>query len=479
MDFKKKQAKPKCGLVLLECLRFQGLGKGTAGGTYDSRVEKKVDDLIKKLSGEFDIVYSGMISSIESVDKTIKSFVAQDVDFVITAFMSWSEDFAWIRFLRNMPDIPMIFYLPAEKETEFKNINTDNLIRFLASGGLVGTLEGSGSIKRMDKKLRVIVDTGTEETLVRIKAFGLAAKASSVLKNSRFGLLSKFNEVMWSTYVDPYDFFVKVGPELTFISCNQLKKTIDKVSDKETMAYVENLKRDHKLLGDIDNKLFFESAKASIGLARVADEMGLDALVLNDVDMELFKTIGLRPGFYHPGFDKNACVLSPEGDVGAAALMLAVKIMTKKHINFVEPFYIDAKNNSFAAGHAGPNDHTDGRFKENMIIAPDVRFKDQPFKFAGAPFAWLRIPEGQKTLAHFSECKGNYKLLTMMADSMPGEHVLTGYSHSIFKTDAPVNEVFEKIISIGTTQHFAVIDADIRKELIEYAFIKGFDYHSV
>ncbi len=475
----KKLTKPKCGLLLLESVRFQGLGKRTAGGTYDSRVEEKAKSLVKKLSGKFDIIYPGMISSKEGVENIIKLFVAQDVDFIVTAFMSWSEDFAWVRFLRDMPDIPIIFYLPAEKDTEFKDINEDNLIRFLSSGGLVGTLEGSGSVKRMDKRVRVIVDTDSKEILSRINAFGLAAKARNVLKHSRFGLVSRFNEIMWSTYVDPYNFFVKVGPELTFISYNLLKETIDKVPDKETNRYVKHLKKEYKLLDDVDEKLLFESAKASLGLVHLATGLGLDAVVLNDVDMELFKTIGLRPGFYHPHFNEKLSILSPEGDVGTATLMLAIKIMTKKHINFVEPFYIDAKNNSFAAGHAGPNDHTDNRFKGNVLIAPDARFKGQPFKFAGAPFAWYRIPAGLKTFAHFSECKGNYKIITFLAESLPGKHILNGYSHSIFKASMPVEELFEKILDIGSTQHFTVVDGDINNELREFAFIAGFEYHSV
>ncbi|MBN2375434.1 MAG: hypothetical protein JXD22_03470 [Sedimentisphaerales bacterium] len=474
-----KTAKPKCGLVLMECLRFQGLGEGTAGGTYDSRVEEKASGLVEKFSADFEVVCPKMISSREAVPQTIKQLVEQDVDFIIAAFLSWSEDFAWIRFLRDVPDIPMIFYLPVEKDTKFEGISTDNLIRFLASGGLVGTLEGSGSVKRMNKKIRVIVETGSEGTRSRIKAFGLAAHADNVLKRSRLGLVSHFNEIMWSTYVDPYDFFVQVGPELTFISYNRLKDAIDNVPDSDVNEYVNQLKSDYKVLPDVDDKLFFESAKASIGLYHLADGMGLDGLALNDVDMELFEMIGLRPGFYYPGFGENSRILSPEGDVGIAALTLAAKVMTGKHINFVEPFYLDVNDCSFTAGHAGPNDYTDSRFKDNVIIAADERFRSQPFKYAGAPFAWYRIPAGAKTLAHFSQCKDNYKLVTLTAESMPGEHILTGYSHSVFKTSAPVNEVFEKIISIGTTQHFIVIEDDVRQYLAEYAYIKGFDYHSI
>jgi len=480
-----KLDKPRCGLVLLESLKFkeENIGKQTPRGTYNNRLKQKAKILTDSLSKTFDVIYPGMVFSREKVWQIFKLFVNKEVDFIVAVFMSWAEDFAWIRFLRDMPDIPLIFYLPVDKEIEFKDTHLiDNFTQFLASGGIVGALEGSGSIKRMDKKVRVIVEnSGDKEAIRRIESLGLAAKAKNVLKKAKFGLLKSFNEIMWSNYVDPYKFFVQVGPEIKFISFDLLKEGIDKVTNKNVTSYVRQLKKEYRVLGNIDKKKFFESAKASIGIANLAVDLELDAVILNDTDTELHKKIGLRPGFYHNSFNDNLSVLIPEGDVGTGALILAIKVMTKKHVNFVEPLYIDAKNNSFAGGHAGPADHTDPRFKENVLIAPDTRYENSPFRFAGAPFAWYRISPGIKTFAHLSECKDGYKIITTIVESMPGKHILSGYSHSIFKFKAkiPVKETFEKILDIGATQHFAIVDGDIRRELREFAFISDFDYYSL
>lgn len=480
---RQKSDKPRCGLVLLGSSWFKdaGLGEQTLGGTYDKRLQQKAKNLTNSLSKTFDIIYPGVVYSREKMSQISKLFVNEEVDFIIAAFMSWSEDSYWVRFLRDLPDIPIIFYLPVDKEIKFKDTkSTDDFVQFLVSGSLVGALEGSGSIGRMDKRVRVIVgDSNDKETFARIKAFGLAAKARSVLRNARIGLLQNFNKLMWSTYIDPYRFFVWVGPELKFISFDLLKEKIDAVSDRDVNTYVKQLKKQYKVLDKVDEIKFLESARASIGIANLATYLQLDAIALTDIDNELHKKIGLRPGFYHTTFNNNLSVLAPEGDVGIAALMLAIKVMTKKHINFVEPFHIDVKNNSFAAGHAGPTDHTDGRFKKNVLIVPDTRYENRPFKFAGAPFAWYRISPGLKTFAHLSECSNGYKIIATTAESITGKHILSGYSHSIFKAITPVNELFEKILEIGATQHFAIVDGDIRKELAEFAFISGFDYHTV
>jgi len=57
--------------------------------------------------------------------------------------------------------------------------------------------------------------------------------------------------------------------------------------------------------------------------------------------------------------------------------------------------------------------------------------------------------------------------------------MIAGYSHSIFKTRILPTELFEKIIDIGTNQHFVIVEGDIRKELEELAFISNYDYYTL
>lgn len=93
-----------------------------------------------------------------------------------------------------------------------------------------------------------------------------------------------------------------------------------------------------------------------------------------------------------------------------------------------------------------PNDHNDSSWQGNVVIARDVRFAKTDYRYAGAPFAWYRISPGRKTLAQLAEENGRYKLICGMAESLPGDHILTTYSHSIFRptfpSDASSNRFF-------------------------------------
>ena len=165
--------------------------------------------------------------------------------------------------------------------------------------------------------------------------------------------------------------------------------------------------------------------------------------------------------------------------MGAGIMTYILKLLSGKNVNFVEPFHIENEYGTFAGGHAGPNDHNDPNWQENVIIARDVRFAKSKWKHAGAPFAWYRFSTGWKTMAQLVECEGKYKMVCTMVESLPGEHILATYSHTIFRPEVPVKRLFEEILKVGTTQHFAVVDGDYREELALLCEMMGIEFHDI
>jgi L-arabinose isomerase len=475
-----KFKKAKAGLLLIASPRFKNLGAGLSRGSYSERKDKNVAEILDTLQESLDVVFPGIVYERADVRKAMDLFFTEKVDCVVAEFLSWSEDFAWIRFLRDMPEVPILFVNTAKERMSFRDtLDEDDFIDFLCAGTLVGSLEASGSVPRTGRKNVKVIVGSREEVNSQILTFANVAKVRSVLRHSVFGLLANYNEVMWSTYIDPYNFFTRIGPEIRFVPYSTLADEIGEVSDDETRQYFDELVARYRVMEDVDHTKFFESVRASIGLAGVTARMGIDAMVFNDIDPAMFKLVGLRPGFYHPSYNANMSVLVPEADMGAGLITYIMKLLSRKHVNFIEPFHIESAENTFAGGHAGPNDHTDPDFEKNVIIARDVRFAKTSYKYAGAPFAWYRISPGRKTMAQLVENAGSYKLVSTLVDSLEGEHLFATYSHTIFRPLMPVNTLFEKIIRIGTTQHFAVVDGDYRAELSILADLMGFEYFEI
>lgn len=162
-------------------------------------------------------------------------------------------------------------------------------------------------------------------------------------------------------------------------------------------------------------------------MARMSDS---DILVFNDIDQAMFRLVGLRAGFYHPWFNENISVLVPEADTGAGLICYILKLLSGRHVNFLEPFHIESEFGTFAGGSRRPQRPQRLLMQGMVVIARDVRFAKTDYRYAGAPFAWYRISPGRKTLAQLVEENGRYKLICGMAESLPGDHILTTYSHS-------------------------------------------------
>ena len=481
-----KARKAKAGLLLIASPRFKNLS-GPKRGTYGERKDKAVKE-IKATMDFLDLVDPGIVYEREDAEKAIKLFFDRDVDFIYAEFLSWSEDFAWIRFLRDCPQMPIIFCNVAKPRMTFETtLDEDDFVDYLCAGTLVGSLEGSGSVKRIPREgVKTVLGT-REEITERVRVFADAAKARAILRHSNLGLMANMNEAMWSTYIDNYDLFTKIGPEIHYLPYSDYGTEIDNLTDEEVKAYADELTSKYKRMDDVEYDKFIGCVKATLAIKKLAEKNDIDCYVYNDIDQATFRTAGCRAGFYPNWFNENVSVLVPEADIGAGLITFILKLLSGKHVNFIEPFHIEDDFGTFAGGHAGPNDHNDPAWQDNVIISRDVRFAKTSWKYAGAPFAWYRFSPGMKTVAGLYEENGKYKLVTFMAESLAEKdtpqsgkkHLLATYSHTIFKPVVPVKELWEKVLNIGVTQHYAIVDGDYRPQLEALAEMMGFEFYSI
>lgn len=464
---------PKVGVLFITTPRFRNLGEDTPGGVYWQRKEREAQALLAGMDFA-ETVYPGVVYTREDLRAAMALFVQSGVDMVFAHFLSWSDDFAWVRFLRDMPPVPILFAAITRPEPGFEDsLNEDRFVEFLSAGGMVGALEASGSISRFDRGMlrRVVGDAA--QVLEQLRQAARAAALRSQLRQSAVALLPSYNEVMWSTYVDPYDLFMRAGPELRFLSVAQLEDEMAAIPAGEVDKAVETLLSAYPSGEDIRKDKMAVSVQASMALEALARKHGAELLVLNDVDVTLLTHIGLRPGFTPcPGTDDVLVV--PEGDIGGGLACLILKKLSDAVVNFVEPFHIDQRDGTFAAGHAGPGDYTDPAGK--TVISTDTRFAKSGYKHAGAPFAWCCYAPGEKTMLHISQCNGRFKMVATVVDALPTQHFLAGYSHGVFRSRTPAHEFFQKLLDIGVTQHYAIAPGDYRQELRLAADLLDFDY---
>ena len=394
MNSNLKTRKAKAGLLLIASPRFKTLGEGLRRGTYAERKDADVKKILATM--EFlDVVFPGIVYDKEEAVEAMDRFYMEKVDFVIAEFLFV------VRGLR-------VDTLPARHARGADPLRQRRQGPRFVSGhvgrGRLHRLPLRRNARRIARSLRVGAPHGTPAREGRDgfargghradPPLSLRRPAPAPSSASRTGLLANYNEAMWSTYIDPYDLFTKLGPEIRFLPYSTYGEMIDAVSDEELQAYCGELTSRYKMMDDVARDKFEASVRASIGLQKMAERSDIDVMVFNDIDRAMFELVGLRAGFYHPWFNDNCSVLVPEADIGAGLITYLLKLISGKNVNFLEPFHIESDYGTFAGGHAGPNDHNDPAWQQNVVIARDVRFAKTSYKYAGAPFAWYRISPG-------------------------------------------------------------------------------------
>lgn len=472
------QRRPRIGLLLIGSPRFKALGEGTDHGTYEARKQREEREILDSFQEIGEIVTPEIVYEREDVATAIDLFFTQKVDCVAAAYLSWAEDFAWIRFLRDMPPVPLFFTSIIWDRVDISDTNDeDEFVEFLSAGSLVGIQEASGDLQRFHRPMtRTFIGT-MDQVTKELGIFAQAALCRSQLRDSTIGLLASYNEAMWSTYVDPYNVFMKAGPELRFLSVAQLTEKIGRIPEEAVGSVVRRMEERFRVNENVDKEKLAASVRASIALEELSGEYGVDLTVLNDIDPVLFGCVGLRPGFCPTREDSRLTVV-PEGDIGGGLAAYILRLLSGRRVNFIEPFYIINQRGCFAAGHAGPNDYT--QCPGQVVIARDERFAKTAYRYAGAPFAWYVFPQGEKTMLHMSEKDGVLKMVCTVVEALPTDHYLASYSHAEFrhKTLTP-QEMFQRLINIGVTQHYAIADGDWTAQLEDTARLMGFDFTKI
>lgn len=459
------RTKPKVGLLFLIGEWFSQVGATKGYYKYlPNLVEKNAQEINKSLGKYLNVVNPGIVNLREKFNKAIEKFKKENIDCLIICYLMWGEDYFVIEALRELSEIPFLLwcYCPYQKLPE-----TLSMTDLFQGSGPVGAVQTSAPLKRMKKNFGFVFGSHkNKNTIKEIVDYSQAAKLANDLKKVTVGILPNRCEQMTGTYVDEFRLRKEIGPEIKHISVNEYYSLTQKIPEETIKKYVKELKNNYEICKVNDNALF-ESARASLGLAKVVEKFNLDALALQDLDEELHKVFGLRPCLYVPSLFEKA-VVSMEADIGAAISLLILKRFTGKPPMYTEIFTFDEKENAILAGHAGIHDITLAADKKRIRITPDREYiESEPES------AWMQFmaKSGKVTMLSLFCDVDRFKMIISSGESLPGKEKLDGCPHIYIKFKIPLKEFFAQIVKTGMTQHWGIVHEDIVGKLIDLAGI--------
>ena len=471
-----KIERPKVGLLLMAAKWFADVGFGKEGGSVGDlgmQIREDAEIITSHLAEHLDVVSSGLVFTSEEGMAAISRFRQEKVESVIACFVAWAEDYAWIPVIREIGDIPLLLwcYLPYDRPP-----SRQTMFDLCRNSGIVGMLQGSGTLRRLGKRFEFVLG-GIEEkgTLQRILVWTRAASVLSELKKSIIGLLPCRNDQMKVTCVDEFRLMTEIGPAVRYIAVGELKRASDGIPEEEVTTFVNEIRSRYKVLPEVREKNLLAAARASLGMATLAKDLALRAIALNDISEELHLVMGLRPCLYPKAYDELGKVVGSEGDLPCTTAMVMLNSFTGRPVGFTEIFNVDRKDNTVVAGHAGPFNPALATSDKEVTITPDYEYIDSSDTYAGSAWNELNAAPGRVTMVNLLDVKKTFQIQIAGGESLGGPCRLTGYPHFYIRLDSPVEDFLREVVLSGTTQHWAVVHGDVRREMASLADMLGIE----
>jgi L-arabinose isomerase len=205
------------GLLLLGAERFCSLGEGTKRGTYLKRKQDEASWMLAGCQKIADVTFPGIVFNREDIISAMDAFISGKVDYVLAIYLSWAEDFAWNRFLRDMPPVPVLFAHRMRDEINLKDTHdSDEFTEYLCCGGLVGMQEASGNNANCKRPMLETTVGTWSQIMERASVFGNAARARAILRTVPSACWPAITKPCGAPMCIPMMFFKRPGPSFVF-----------------------------------------------------------------------------------------------------------------------------------------------------------------------------------------------------------------------------------------------------------------------
>ncbi|MCL5770888.1 MAG: hypothetical protein M1479_01240 [Actinobacteria bacterium] len=464
--------KPKIGLVFFAARWFEEvvLGRGESSNEFLKFLNEDTGKVKDELAKDNEVISFPVVTSMEKAWNTCEKMLAENVDAAVFCFSVWSEDEYLIAFKDFMKIKPSIIW----GHTPYKNAPAkSNIMTLFKNSGIVGTFEGFGVIVKMGVKPFYVFGSSLDvQPVSEINKIIKAARVYKELKTAKIGLLPYRNFQMIVTYVDEFRLYSQIGPVVEYISCLQLKKASELISDNKVNDYVKELKNKFKIDKRITEDNLFKSAKASLGLEKIINDHKLSGLALSDLIPELHEVMGLRPCLYPESLAKSNVVVGNEGDLGGTTGMFMLQRLTGNPVMFTEIFNLDYEANTIGTGHAGPSNYLAAQSDDKVTITPDYELMDATSDIGGVWMEFIGKP-GRVTILNFICTNDNFQMTILNGESLGGEVRFDGYPHYCIKIDPKMTDFLKSNSLNGTSHHWAVVNGDVKEELSYLADMLG------
>ena len=434
--------------------------------TLRATVEADLAKVAERLAARVDIVYPGMVDTMDRAEEAGRAFAETGVNVVVVVEGTYLPDFVVLHALEHVPHARVVLF---NTQTGADVRSTDGYEATIRNSALIGVTQLSGSFTKAERDYDVVVgeiaEEGCYEQIARIVR---ARTAVARLRTCNVGLIGHVFRGMFDLEFDRGSVRGRLGPEVISVQADHLIDLWRDVAEDEVRAraglLTDRFKVRHVAAGDLDR-----SVRLGLAMERLRERYKLDGLCfLGQHYIE--KMTGAPARIGASMMMENGVMVACEGDVGGLVMMQLMHDLTGRAPVQMEWGQFDAANNAlFLLGHgiASPEDVAEPS-GVTLTRAPE----EWGFEGAGVNWEFVLKP-GPVTLGHFVSTPHGWRMLISEGESLGAPCLPCDEIHALVRVASPVREYLKELIELGVTHHAIVVHGQIVRELELAAKVMG------
>ena len=436
-------------------------------GTLKETIEKDNQVVLERLSQRHQLVYPGLVDSMDSADEAGQRFRKEQIDLLIITERTYVPDTYIHQTLSHIPRVPLLFYISQSHDTF--NLKTD-YEGTLRNSGMMSIVQLVAGFRKMNiyPHLEVVVGgIHDEEAYREIERYIDVVTIYKQLKTMTIGVIGHVFRGMFDFEYDKTMVKGMLGPEVVHVQIDHLLDLWETISaeDAEVQKLIEKVHSTYQVEG-VEERDITGAARVAVALKRLVQRFRLDGLVLlgqHYVEAKTKATSYLGLAELHA---EGKSLGVTEGDVLGLIMM---KIM--RHLTGLTPFFgewaeFDVQRNAMMLlghGYADPTQAKKGTVAKITPTPEQWGFEGKGFSFE------MTFDPGPVTFGHFIRDAKGWRMLISGGEIMDLPTMAIHDASLLVKIERPIKEYVEILTKHGFAHHCIAVRGDVRKELSQLA----------
>jgi L-fucose isomerase-like protein len=444
---------------------FVGFGEVNTPAEIINRKVGEAEKLLKDL--EFELVRTNPVSDDpqgQEAERALRELKHEEFDLLIVCIAGWIPSWAVIRITSQFAHKPMLLW---------------GLTGYTQGGRLVTTADQAGTtalrkvFEDLGYRFKYVYESpGTQPKTEQIRSFAAAARAESLLKRAKVGMMGYRDMRLYGTMFDGPSLKARMGLEVECFEMLEMVQRSEKLDPSQVEEVIREMEKNWQFEKKAQKQTLEKAARYFLAVRDIVNERSFEAVSLIDVDgMKKLLEYPPAPIFMLLGETLGVCTV-PENDTLGAVTQLFVKFLSGQIAPYFEFYEFFEDRMLMGVPDFVPSEIVDGKVK---VL---------PTAFGGFAEGILNISKvktGRVTLSRLTACGDRYSLHMITAEAVaPRSWEEAGWRPPAPQVpsleivpDIVMDEFAQKVLS----QHYILAYGDITRELTDLCKLLGIEMY--